>query len=194
MNSIGLFFLFFGFLRLIVAFINWISGLYLPQNTNVSPTPFISILIPARNEAGRIEQLLSELISFDYPKIEIIVYNDQSSDQTAKIVSQFANQHQSIKLIEGTELQKNWLGKNFACHQLAKQAKGDFLLFLDADVKVKNGLVEGAIVYSQSHKLDLLSIFPKQIMSNLGTKLSVPLMNWILLSLLPLVLIRRSTW
>jgi glycosyltransferase involved in cell wall biosynthesis len=194
MIYLGYFFLFFGSLRLIVAFTNWITQLYLPQKPQLSPTSSISILVPARNEADNIQLLLKDLISFDYPKLEIIIYNDLSTDQTAAIVSQFANHHLSVQLINGTELPENWLGKNFACHQLAKQAKGDFLLFLDADVRVKNGLLERALNYTQKQQLSLLSIFPKQIMTKLGTKLTVPLMNWILLSLLPLVLVRRSSW
>jgi glycosyltransferase involved in cell wall biosynthesis len=160
----------------------------------LSPTPFISILIPARNEAGKIEQLLSDLLTFNYPNLEILVYNDQSTDRTEEIVKQFTAEYSSIRLINGDELPKNWLGKNFGCHHLAVQAKGEYLLFLDADVRVKNGLLERSITYTEKHQLSLLSIFPKQVMRNFGTRLSVPLMNWILLSLLPLQLVRLSSW
>jgi len=68
------------------------------------------------------------------------------------------------------------------------------LLFLDADVRVENGLIEKSIAYTQKYNLELLSIFPKQIMTNIGAQLAVPLMNWILLSLLPLGLVRLSSW
>ena len=194
MIYIGYFLLFFVLLRLMVAFFNTIAALHLPAKQPLQITPLLSILIPARNEAGRIEHLLNDLLSFDYPRLEIIVYNDHSSDQTGAIVTQFSKDSPVIRLMEGDEPPSGWLGKNFACHQLAKKANGEYLLFLDADVRVQNGLVERALFFTQKHHLVLLSIFPKQIMSNFGTQLSVPLMNWILLSLLPLVLVRRSTW
>ncbi len=90
-------------------------------------------------------------------------------------------------------LPPGWLGKNNACHQLALQAKGDYLLFLDADVRVKSGIIESALAQVQKHNLKLLTIFPKQIMETTGEKIVVPLMNNILLSLLPLILTRVSS-
>ncbi|MCG8698439.1 MAG: glycosyltransferase, partial [Bacteroidales bacterium] len=82
--------------------------------------------------------------------------------------------------------------KNFACYNLAQHATGDILLFLDADVEVRNGLIERALTHLQKHNIHLLSIFPQQHLKSAGEKISVPLMNWILLTLLPLFLIRAS--
>jgi hypothetical protein len=73
-------------------------------------------------------------------------------------------------------------------------ANGEIFLFLDADVQVKNGLIERSVKHLQKYQLHLFSIFPKQIVTSLGEKISVPLMNWILLSLLPLPLIRKSKY
>jgi hypothetical protein len=83
--------------------------------------------------------------------------------------------------------------KSNACFQLAKQAKGEYFLFLDADVRVKSGLIESALAQMQKHRLKLLSIFPKQEMVTVAEKITVPVMNSILLSLLPMILTRESS-
>ena len=194
MAYLGWFFLYFGAVRLLVAIINWLTFIHLPENIKLSYQPFISILIPARNEENNIGNLLVDLSTLKYQNFEIIVYNDNSTDNTAKIVEEYSSRNNSVKLINGGEPENGWLGKNYACHQLASQACGEMYLFLDADVRVENSLIEKSIAYMQKYNLELLSIFPKQIMTNIGAQLAVPLMNWILLSLLPLSLVRLSSW
>jgi len=183
-----------GFLliRLLVAFVNYLSFAYLPKATPLAAAPTVSILIPARNEEENIGTLLEQLARLDYGTLEIIVYNDNSTDKTESILKHWATLDPTNKIINGQRLPQGWLGKNHACHQLALAATGDILLFLDADVNVKKDLINRSISHLQKYDLHLLSIFPKQIMKSLGEKVSVPLMNWILLGLLPLPLIRRS--
>jgi glycosyltransferase involved in cell wall biosynthesis len=207
-----------GFLciRLMVAVLNLISRPWLrelkgaktstfPQSENDikvagsgDPGPMVSILIPARNEAGNIETLLESLSAFydtaNPMRIEVIVYDDQSEDQTAPIVDEFCRTDKRFRLIRGKTLPDGWLGKNHACHQLALLAKGKYLLFLDADVGIRKGLIETALAHLQKYDLVLLSIFPQQIMKSWGERITVPLMNWILVSLLPLILTRISPW
>ncbi len=182
----------FLFIRILIALVNYLSFAYLPKITSLSVAPSVSILIPARNEEKNIGTLLAQLTTFDYPDLEIIVYNDHSTDKTESIVNHWVTNNPNIKLINGKELPQGWLGKNHACHQLAKTATGELILFLDADVNVKKDVIQRSISYLQQHQLDFLSVFPKQIVISLGEKISVPLMNWILLSLLPLFLIRKS--
>jgi len=183
-----------GFLiiRLFVAFVNYLSFAYLPKVTSLEEEPNLSILIPARNEEENIGTLLEQLSALSYGKLEIIVYNDHSTDKTESIVKQWTTRNPTIKTINGQKLPQGWLGKNHACHELAKAATGSILLFLDADVHVKKDLLKRSISHFQKQELHLLSIFPKQIVKSFGEKISVPLMNWILLSLLPLSLVRRS--
>ena len=183
-----------GFLciRLLAAFVNYLSFAYLTRAAPLVNEPFVSILIPARNEEDNIGNLLEQLSTLKYSSLEIIVYNDNSTDDTESVVKYWATLQPTIKLINGQEPPQGWLGKNHACHQLSKAATGEILLFLDADVRVKKDLIQRSISYFQKYELHLLSIFPKQIVASLGEKNSVPLMNWILLSLLPLSLIRKS--
>lgn len=194
MIYIGYAILFLGLVRLFVSAANLLTNVYLPHGIRLENYPKISILVPARNEEANIAKLLADIENLSYNNYEIIVYNDCSTDNTANIVKQQMQRNSNIKLIEGRELEQGWLGKNFACHNLSLQASGEYFLFLDADVRVSRQLLEESIYLIKKHKLKLLSIFPKQIISNKETLLSIPLMNWILLSLLPLILIRWSSW
>jgi len=151
----------------------------------------ISILIPARNEEINIAWLLSDLVQSKDANIEILVLDDDSDDQTAAVVSRFAKVDPRIKLIRSDNLPAGWLGKNFACYSLSNQARGDHFLFLDADVRIKPEFIRSAVDWMQKKNLGLLTIFPKQEMHGIGERMTVPIMNYILLTLLPLPLVQR---
>lgn len=146
--GIGLFA--FGAIRLAVAFINWLSRPYLPvYRSHPNPTKRVSVLIPARNEEKNIGNLLSDLSEMENEVHEIIVYDDLSTDNTAEIVRQFAEKNNKLKLLVGKQIPSGWLGKNHACHRLALIAKGDYFLFIDADVRICTKTVARALKYSQ---------------------------------------------
>jgi len=182
-----------GFLiiRLMVSLINFFSSPLLIQR-HYSDRGLVSVLIPARNEEKNLPVLLETLRQQDYKNMEILVYDDQSTDLTADIVREFMSIDPRIHLIPGGNPKQTWIGKNFACHNLARKAKGDFYLFLDADVVTASSLISSSIEYLIRNKLALLSIFPDQIMKSPGEKASVPVMHWILLTLLPLVLVKNT--
>jgi chlorobactene glucosyltransferase len=177
-------------LRFAVVTTNYFSKPYLPKADGLSSFPKVSILIPARNEEANLPNLLNDLVHLDYPNFEVIVCDDQSTDRTHEILAEFSTQFDALNYFINENLPSGWVGKNFACHQLAKQATGDFFLFLDADVRVKPHLLKCAMAYQQKHKTQLLSIFPEQLIGSPGEWRTVPLMNWILLTFLPLPLVR----
>jgi len=183
-----------GFLlmRLLVVLANGLTPVVLPRTETDGEQALVSILIPARNEAHTIGPLLDSLLVQDYQHIEILVYDDVSTDATPDIVHSFAAKDDRIQYMRGHGLPEGWLGKNHACHQLAGQARGQYLLFLDADVKVNRNLLADALSHLKKHQLHLLSLFPNQQMKSFGERITVPVMNWILLSLLPLILTRLS--
>jgi len=187
--------LFLTFLRFAVALLNWLSRPYLPHVTrDRSRLPSLSVLIPVRNEEKNIGTLLGSLALLPYENAEIIVYDDGSTDSTAEVVSACARIDGRLRCISGDELPEGWTGKNHACHRLAEEAKNDYLLFLDADVTAGDDLLKRAVSYASGHRLALLSMFPRQKMRSTGEKIVVPFMFRILLSLLPLFLIRRCRW
>ena len=177
--------------RLLIAATNIITRQWLSSG-KPGNNPKVSILIPARNEAKNIGVLLASILNQQYQNLEVIVYDDLSEDTTAMVVNDFHKMDDRIRLISGTDLPSGWLGKNHACHQLSKSASVDYFLFLDADVTLGPTLIGDAVAHMERHQLHLLSIFPQQVMKTWGEKISVPIMNWILVSLLPLVLTRKS--
>ncbi|MCX8054158.1 MAG: glycosyltransferase [Ignavibacteria bacterium] len=170
---------------------NLLFRIKLPRNPlEMENEPLVSVLIPARNEENNLPILVNDILSQNYPNLEIIIYNDASNDDTGIIAGNFSKKYSFIKVINGISLPEGWYGKPYACWNLGKHAKGDYLLFLDADVRISGNILLRSISYMQSKKLGLISIFPKQVMVSFGEKLVVPLMNIILLSLLPLVTVR----
>ncbi len=179
-------------INFMISLVNVLSKHYL---TGGSPDhkPLVSVLIPARNEERNIGNILSDLSGLSYGNLEIVVYDDESTDGTKQVVQAFQKREPRVRLLPGTPLPEGYTGKNHACHQLSNSAGGEYYLFLDADVRVKGALVEQALFWMIKKDLALLSIFPVQVMKGFGEKISVPLMNWILLSLLPMPLIRKSS-
>jgi glycosyltransferase involved in cell wall biosynthesis len=191
MIYLAYFILFFELLQLLVALANLIFFQRFPKNISKG-TELVSVLIPARNEEQNISLLLNDLKNQDYPNLEIIVFNDSSTDSTGEIVEGFAQTDNRIQLISAQGLTAGWLGKNHACFRMAQQANGKYLLFLDADVRLGANAISSSISFLKKHKLSLVSVFPKQLMKTRGEWLTVPIMNYILLSLLPLILVRKS--
>lgn len=183
----------FGFLCLqfINTLINSIFRQSISRNSRTNRF-LLSVLIPARNEEQNIGRLLQLLLKVTNQPIEIIVCNDQSTDKTQEIIDNYSQISDRIRSFESAPLPANWLGKNYACYQLAQQASGKYYLFLDADVIIDPTVLKDCINYLIKYELGLLSIFPKQLMITKGEILSIPLMNYILLTLLPLIFVRIS--
>ncbi len=182
----------FAAIQMIVAFIN---AVFQPKLIEKSTSnDLVSVLIPARNEEQNIVNLLLDLQHQTYKNLEIFVFDDLSTDRTAELVREMAKYDSRIKLLTSTSLPEGWLGKNYACNELAKQAKGKYFLFLDADVRSEQNLIALTIAYLQKQNMQLLSIFPMQMMHGLGEKMVVPIMNYILQTLLPLFLVRSSKY
>ncbi|MGC8824420.1 MAG: glycosyltransferase [Bacteroidales bacterium] len=178
-------------IQLINTLLNFI---FIQRLRNGAPTTSerISILIPARNEEDNIPFLLADLSKCSNPNLEIVVFDDESTDGTANVVENFAKVDNRIRLIRSNGLPVGWLGKNHACHRLAQNASGNYLLFLDADVRIDESVIADAVVYLKKNNLKLLTVFPTQLMMTFGERISVPIMNYILLSLLPLIFVRIS--
>lgn len=176
--------------QLVVAVVNiiWLERMRHAEEHNA----LVSILIPARNEEANIGNIIADILEQGYSNFELIVCDDQSDDGTAAVVEDFIAADPRVRLIMKDHLPEGWLGKNHACHVLSEAAAGNYYLFLDADVRIKGDIIPQAIAHAREHKLSLISIFPRQIMISAGEWITVPVMNYILLTLLPLILVRMS--
>ena len=152
----------------------------------------ISILIPVRNEEHNILNLLESIRNQDYQNYEVIILDDHSTDNTQELCARFCRLNKRFRIISGKALPKDWLGKNYACYQLAAESKGKFLMFLDADETIANGLINNTVHRIKFYRLDLLSLFTNQVMISWGERMIVPLMHFVLLNLLPLRLVKLS--
>ncbi|MEJ5305317.1 MAG: glycosyltransferase family 2 protein [Ignavibacteria bacterium] len=146
----------------------------------------LSILIPFRNEEKNVEEFLKSLLMQDLENTEIICLNDNSEDKTGEMLQKFSADKKNIKVINGKPLPDGWIGKNWACHQLAENSIGDYLIFIDADVRLNKNAIKSAFLKMNDLNASMLSVFPSQIMKSLSEFLIVPSMNWLLLTFLPL--------
>lgn len=185
--------LYLTFVRMMVALANLTVRPLAGQRKKTSGQ-LVSVLVPARNEEATVGRLLDSLMQQDYEQFEVIVYNDSSVDGTGEILRHYGSIDNRIRHIDGADLPDGWLGKNHACHRLAEKAAGEFLLFIDADVTAAPELLSISVARMDDQRLSLLSVFPFQIMESRGERVVVPVMNWILLSLLPMALVRRCKW
>lgn len=115
----------------------------------------------------------------DLPHLEVIVLNDQSEDNTGEILDQLASEYANLKVINGTPLPLGWVGKVWACHNLALAASGEFLVFTDADTVHDQGLLARSIALMQKHKLDMLSLIPRQTLSTFAEHAVIPIVHMI---------------
>lgn len=160
-----------------------------------TPEPSVSVLVPARNEAKNIEDCVRSLLAQRYEALEILILDDQSSDQTAAIVQRLImglpqEQRQRLRLLKGKPLPQGWIGKNYACTQLSHQARGAYILFTDADTRHQPEMIQAVIQYMQRQQVQLLTAQPEQLLGSLGERFVVPLLNFTILTLLPIFLIR----
>ena len=150
------------------------------------PAPFTSILIPARDEEANIAACLDSLRKQDYPNFEILVLDDNSSDDTVGIVEGIAAKDNRVRLIRGEILPEGWAGKPFACYQLARQARGSWLLFTDADTIHAPHMLRSMLTLALNLKPSMLSGFPRQLAASLPQKVAIPVLYFIIMSWLPL--------
>ena len=157
-----------------------------PASPPACEQPTVSILIPARNEASNIAATLCDLSLQHYPTLEILVLDDRSEDGTGDIVARAARTNPQIQLLCGCDLPAGWTGKNWACAQLAAVARGEILLFADADVRWQPDAILSLVATMTQLDADLLTIWPTQHTRSWGERLTVPLMAFAVLAYLPL--------
>ena len=126
----------------------------------VNNPPFVSIVVPARNEERSIRQAVSSFCTQDYPHFEVLVVDDSSTDATPKILAELQTRFSHLKVIDGRDPPAGWLGKPHALEIGRKEAKGQWLLFVDADVVYGPDLLNRAIAYVVREEANMLFLAP----------------------------------
>jgi chlorobactene glucosyltransferase len=154
--------------------------------------PLVSILVPARNEAAVIETTIRALLAQSYRHFELIVLDDASTDGTGELARAAGNGDPRLKVIPGVPLPDGWTGKNHACHLLSKQARGDILLFTDADTRWQPDALAALLALMQTSRADLLTVWSTQDTHTPAERLVVPLIALAVVGYLPLLLAHYS--
>lgn len=179
--------------RLTIVIINLWQRPWMAENAPTTPEPAVAVLIPARNEADALPYLLSDLQAAAYPNLVVYVLDDASADGTAAVVRAYQASMANLWLLTGKPVPQGWLGKPWACHQLAAAAgEADYLLFVDADIRLSSTALNWALGTVQKRQLSLYTLFPRQHTGSLGEKLTVPVVYYTLATLIPLRLIGSS--
>lgn len=152
-----------------------------------------SVLIPARNEEGKIEAAVRSILPSTAVEFEVIVLDDGSTDRTAEIVREIARSDLRVRLETAQPLPAGWCGKNFACQQLAGLARHPLLVFMDADVRVSTPDALARLATFMEGGAALVSGVPREETCGLLEQLIIPLIHFVLLGFLPLQRMRAGT-
>ena len=153
----------------------------------------VSVLIPARDEAGTVGHCLWSLrrqVGVD--QLEILVLDDRSSDGTDQVVRRHLDDEQVRLLVGEGEPPEGWLGKAWACHQLARAASGDVLVFVDADVTLDADAIARVVALLDTEEVDAVSPYPRQVALTMAERVVQPLLQWSWATMLPLGVAERS--
>ena len=146
------------------------------DRTKVSRSPKVSVILPARNERCYIARCLDSLLGQDYPNFEIIAINDSSTDGTGEIMKAYAANDLRVMHIDASPKPEGWTGKNWACYQGFLQARGELLMFTDADSKHLPSTMSLAVGHLISENLEALTAVPRLICNDFWTKITLPIL------------------
>jgi hypothetical protein len=155
----------------------------------------VAVLLPLRDEAHRVTPCLRALLAQrGVPLLSIVVLDDGSSDGTAEVVTAVAAGDPRVRLVTGAPLPPGWLGKPYACHQLAAEADpaAPVLVFVDADVVLAPDAVAACVALLHEAHADLVSPYPRILAGGPAERLVQPLLPWSWLTFLPLRAMERS--
>jgi glycosyltransferase involved in cell wall biosynthesis len=134
--------------------------------------PSVSVVVAARDEEAGVGEALGSVLDQDYPgSLEVVAVNDRSTDHTGGIIADLAAlRPDRLRPLEVEELPEGWLGKNHALHRGAAEAKGEWLLFTDADVRFSPDCLELAMRYAEIERLDHLTLAPELLSRGVALK------------------------
>jgi len=145
----------------------------------------LSILIPARNEEENLPECLEAAMRQSPSVCEILVYDDHSTDRTSAVVADFARRDPRVRVLPPVDLPEGWHGKAFACSRLAEAARGEWMLFLDADARLTGDVAASIVAEAEARAVTLLSPWPGLELVGAAERLLMPLLNVVVFTLFP---------
>jgi cellulose synthase/poly-beta-1,6-N-acetylglucosamine synthase-like glycosyltransferase len=151
-----------------------------------------SILVPCRNEAENVTELVSSLGALDHPNFEVIFIDDNSTDGTGDLLRQALVSRPFMKVVSAAQLPGGWMGKPWALSQGLNQANYEYIVTVDADVRLTPDALSKMDAVLQRTGSDFLSPYPSQLAETLTERLIQPLLQWTWMTTVPLRLAMRS--
>jgi glycosyltransferase involved in cell wall biosynthesis len=175
----------------LLTFIN-AQSIRIPRNSR-DLSASVAVLLPVRNEATNIVDLVATLkAQTGISDLKFYFLDDNSEDQTLELLKHEIAGDQRFTFSSGQLLPEGWLGKPWALEQLRAKTKADYIVNLDADVRLVPRAICAAINLTIEQKLDFVSPYPKQIAKSFGERMVQPLLQWSWLSTVPLRIAEKS--
>jgi chlorobactene glucosyltransferase len=150
----------------------------------------VSVLVPARNEEDNIENCVNSLLNQTYQNYEILIIDDNSSDNTWPILQKLEKENDCVRVFKGNPLPEGWYGKPYALQQLYEHARGDILLFTDADTIHAPSSISWSVTNMEKTKADFISGYVGQKLLTFGEITTVPIMFFMTGFVIPMFLNR----
>jgi len=163
-----------------IAIVTWLHARR-PLDVVVRPVPpppaapLVSVCVPARNEERNIQRCCEALLEQTYPNLEILVIDDRSTDGTPQVLTSLAAENTLLRILAGEELPAGWAGKPHALSQAARQARGEWFCFVDADTFIAPQGLASAFATAQAQQADLFTMMTEQELGSFWEKVILPL-------------------
>jgi len=154
--------------------------------------PLLTVCIPARNEERNVEAVVSGALANAGVALEVLVYDDQSADRTPEILAALRARDPRVRAVATEPLPAGWNGKQWGCERMGHAARGEWLLFTDADVRLSPDCLVRALDEAALLRADLLSTIPREEVGSFLERMVVPLIHWMLFSWLPMPRMRTT--
>lgn len=148
------------YIRLAIILRRFYAREYVSVPSMLEALPSVSVCIPARNERHAMTKCLEAVLASTYPKMEVLVLDDDSVDNTSSLIKAFARE--GVRFIQGGELPEGWLGKNHALRQLLDEASGTYVVFLDVDTILAPSSLAQIVAYAEARQANMVSVLPRR--------------------------------
>ena len=163
-----------------------------PPSGGPGALPRVSVCIPARNEEMNIAPVVRGALASRGVDVEVLVYDDQSTDGTPGILARLCAEDARVRAVPTQALPAGWNGKQWGCERMGQAARGEWLLFTDADVRFAPDCLVRALDEASRLRADLLSTIPREEVGSFLERMVVPLIHWMLFSWLPMPRMRTT--
>lgn len=180
----------FAALALVLTVVNLI--IYVRPPMAGESNSLVTVCIPARNEEENIAACVRSVLANRHTNLEVLVYDDQSADRTPEILRDLIGSDARVRAAEAVALPPGWNGKQHACWRMGQQARGEWMIFTDADVRFEPECIGRALASASQRNAQLVSTFPRQITDSLAEDLAVPMIFFVLFSYLPMPMMRMG--